>query len=384
MKNILIEGWRGINHSLALVNQFQLLQLLGMPELKVYHRDMPFLNPSWNAVDNNPGFSDADHALINGIPEPQDEALDVAYSICWPVRLSRAQCRKAITFFVTEFGVSITDFAEGERDISLYTRNENIMVVPSTWAKAKLVEFGFPDEKVHVVPHGVDPSAFSLPRADLREFMRTQLGVGAQDFMFLNLGAMTWNKGIDVLVKAFAVIRKRHANAKLVLKDQSKLYGVGAESTFQRLMTESPELVTEDVRNSIILVTSTLTTPMMSLLYGSADAYVSPYRAEGFNLPVIEAIASGTQVIVTAGGATDDFCNPGVALKIESTPVENGVIGHAVPGFHLEPSLDSLITHMEAVISGQRIAPETFGAGREQLIEEFSWKACTTRLAALF
>jgi glycosyltransferase involved in cell wall biosynthesis len=384
MKNVLIEGWRGINHSFALVNQYQLLALARMGNLRLRHRDLPFLNPAWNPIDNDPGFSADDKALLESIPAPGDEEFDAAYSIGWPVRLSNARCRKALTFFVTEFGPSPSDFAAECRDIEPFVRGDNSMVVPSNWARMKLIEFGFPSEKVKVVPHGVDPAAYGLPLPEHREFMRRTLGVGPDDFLFLNLGAMTWNKGIDVLVKAFAAIRARHPNARLVLKDQKKLYGVGAESMLQKLMEQSPGLVTEDVRTSIILITSTLTTPQMNVLYASADAYVSPYRAEGFNLPVIEAIASGTPAIVTAGGPTDDFCLSGVALKVGSTPVANSSIGLDTPGFHLEPQLDSLIAHMEAMIARKGIASETFRVGREQLLRNFSWSACTARLAELF
>ena len=37
----------------------------------------------------------------------------------------------------------------------------------------------------------------------------------------------------------------------------------------------------------------------MSVLYSGSDIYVSPYRAEAFNMPVFEAIASGLLVVVT-------------------------------------------------------------------------------------
>ncbi|HEY6897985.1 MAG TPA: glycosyltransferase family 4 protein [Rhodocyclaceae bacterium] len=384
MKNILIEGWRGINHSFALVNQFQLAQLLDMPALNLRHADLPFLNPAWNRTDNNPGFAADLQARIDAIPAPGDEEFDTAYSIGWPARCSQSHCKKAITFFVTEFGVSVSDFAEGGRDIGRYTRDQNVFAVPSTWAKRKLVEFGFPAEKVHVVPHGVDPAAFAPPIPEQRTQLRTQLGVKPEEFMFLNLGAMTWNKGIDILVRAFAVIRQRHPHVKLILKDQKKLYGVGAESALQQLMSQSPEVITDDVRNAMVLVTSTMTTPLLNLLYGSADAYVSPYRAEGFNLPVIESIAAGTRVIVTAGGATDDFCNSGVAMKVESTAVDNHTLGIKPPGHHLEPRLDSVIAQMEAAVTGQGPSAESFAAGRELLLANYSWQACTRRLAELF
>jgi glycosyltransferase involved in cell wall biosynthesis len=45
----------------------------------------------------------------------------------------------------------------------------------------------------------------------------------------------------------------------------------------------------------------------MGSLYRCANVYVAPYQSEGFNLPVLESMASGTPVIVPRGGCTDDF-----------------------------------------------------------------------------
>ena len=40
----------------------------------------------------------------------------------------------------------------------------------------------------------------------------------------------------------------------------------------------------------------------MALLYQAADVFVSPYRAEGFNIPALETAACGLPVICTRGG----------------------------------------------------------------------------------
>ena len=45
----------------------------------------------------------------------------------------------------------------------------------------------------------------------------------------------------------------------------------------------------------------------MAELYQVADAYVTPYACEGFNLPALEAAACGLPLICTRGGPTDEF-----------------------------------------------------------------------------
>lgn len=56
MKKLLIEGWRGINQSFAMVNQYQLLELARDPTLQLSHDDLPFFSGKWNTQDNNPMF----------------------------------------------------------------------------------------------------------------------------------------------------------------------------------------------------------------------------------------------------------------------------------------------------------------------------------------
>ena len=47
MIKICIEGWRKINHSYALVNQRQLIELLKYP-IHLKHKDIPYFNENWN------------------------------------------------------------------------------------------------------------------------------------------------------------------------------------------------------------------------------------------------------------------------------------------------------------------------------------------------
>lgn len=385
MKHVVIEGWRGINHSAAMVNQYQLIEFLKMNGIKVYHHDLPFLNPNWNEVDNDSGFSLEVKKQIKNIPPPEWGWYDSLY--CTESRLNKPRplANKIITFIVTEYGLNIQAGKNSFIDDVCY--GDDLIVVPSNWVFKKLLDFGFPFEKLKLVPHGVNPDIF-YPLADAdRQNIRQLLTISSEHFMFLNVGAMTWNKGIDILVRAFVIIRKQYKNARLVLKDNLKLYGFGIERILNEIATAYPNLIDEEIRSSIVLLTSTMTLQQLRWVYGSADAYVSPYRAEGFNLPVIEAIASGTPVIVTSGGATDDFCTENTARFVKSIQIENKVrqlpVG-GIDGFHLEPDIDSLVEQMQAAITNKFPAPDLFKQGYNQLLENYSWEICTHKLASLF
>ena len=64
-----VEGWRGISHSYALVNQFQLLHWHKSDYVAVKHIDVPFLMAHWSASTNSAGFNSQDLEIINGTNE---------------------------------------------------------------------------------------------------------------------------------------------------------------------------------------------------------------------------------------------------------------------------------------------------------------------------
>jgi glycosyltransferase involved in cell wall biosynthesis len=68
--------------------------------------------------------------------------------------------------------------------------------------------------------------------------------------------------------------------------------------------------------NRMIYLGKTFPMEGMAKLYRLADAYALPYGAEGFNLPVLEAAASGLPVICTSGGPTDEFIEDSFARKV--------------------------------------------------------------------
>jgi glycosyltransferase involved in cell wall biosynthesis len=81
----------------------------------------------------------------------------------------------------------------------------------------------------------------------------------------------------------------------------------------------------------------------MNVMYGIADCYVSPYRAEGFNLPVLEAMVCGTPVIVTRGGATEDFIDGELSRSIDAEQFHNAVIQTKEISGYCEPNLEHLV-----------------------------------------
>jgi glycosyltransferase involved in cell wall biosynthesis len=121
----------------------------------------------------------------------------------------------------------------------------------------------------------------------------------------------------------------------------------------------------------------------MAALYQAADAFVSPYRAEGFNLPVLEASACGLPVICTNGGPTDDFVTDQFARRIESRTTFRHVEGGQAS--RLEPSVDHLIVLMASAIEDADWRQQAAQAGPFHVAANYTWDhAVDTLLRSLF
>ena len=376
MKTLLIEGWRGINHSYALVNQHQLLHFAQHPDLAVYHLDMPFSDSEWRKT--NSGFDDYESAAIAAYgPPPAGLKIDVLYRMTFPFRLTGGAADRVFVFCTSEFGRIPENSISRSSSISPgagHTDDFEI-ITPSNWSLQGIRRHAYAGH-VHLVPHGIDPDQYWFATKDEKQLIRRQFNLPENAFIFLNVGAMTWNKGITQLITAFAIHKKRYPDSCLLLKGADFLYGNMFARAYQEARLFDPKAV-DDARASIIYSGENLSHESLAALYRASDAYVSPYLAEAFNLPVLEAIACGLPVIVTAGGPTDDFCQPQFSLKIASDVVQSD------KGQYLKPDIDDLVRQMSAVVDNAGFRVSAAQSGPPWARANYSWQSITRTLAKI-
>ncbi len=371
---VLVQGWRGINHSYALVNQYQLLELVKYDRLRLSHEDLP-LYPHWSRTSNGGGFDERRTATIAAIPGPDGSTPDVSYRIGFPFRIHGGASRRIFSFATLESRrLQPNDIYDGPECRQSHENHDVQIVTPSRWSQQILVSSGFSPDRVHVVPHGVDPSIFRPLPADERAQARRDLGLPPDRFVFLNVSAMVPIKGIEELLAAFDTVHRKHPHALLLLKDLPGTYTTTAIEVIARVRASGR--LGEAARKAIGTVSANFDLATMRLLYGAVDAYVSPYLAEGFNLPPLEAAACGTPILVTAGGATDDYVHPSFARRIASTTVARG------DTVLLQPDQDSLVAEMEA------LAQARGNFDRDEAMawigQNFTWARAVEKLVALF
>jgi len=373
MKTLVIEGWRTSPHSYALVNQHQLLHLLEEPRLRVFHHDIPFFQAQWATLDS--GLPAALQARLAAVaPPPADVVPDLTYRISYPLRIHPGAGR-VFVFATCEFSGQLADACVGSDGRPESVRPEAVdIVTSSSWSRRGFLRAGYAPGRIHVVPLGVNPALALPPAAEERIRLRQSLQLRDGDFAFLNVSAMTWNKGIGPLIAAFAAHRRTHPRSVLILKGGDALYGSVIQSSIEEAVRLRAEARDPTLIQSLRYIDQNLPWETMYRLYHAADAYVSPYRAEGFNLPVLEAMVAGLPVLVTRGGATDDFCPDPSCFGIAADTV-SGELGE-----YLEPRIESIIEQMNRVVEDANARGRRSALGREHALLGSSWERVSGQL----
>ena len=379
MAQIITEGWRLLPHSYAIVNQFQILELSRRPELEIFHRDIPYYLQHWQRTFGI--FSPDDEKFIANLPEPtHNQTADAIFRISFPFNLQANPEIPTFVFGTSEFGmVSKADLKfPGSLDEQLKHSNTQI-ITPSNWSKQGFIRSGTVPERITIIPHGVDTGIFKpLPEPE-RETLRKRLGWDRY-FIFLNTGAMSGNKGIHTILKSLAIVAKKQPDVRLVLKGLNSLYQ--SQNYVDKLLKNLSESEKSMVLPRIIFTGNTFTFAEMAQLYQAADTYISPYVAEGFNLPVMEACACGLPVICTEGGPTDEFTSPEFTLRISSQPTQ--AIDLNQEKVHiLIPSQTHTTELMLKVATEPEIRAQTTKLSPAYMSNNFTWKHIVDKLLAV-
>jgi glycosyltransferase involved in cell wall biosynthesis len=164
---------------------------------------------------------------------------------------------------------------------------------------------GVPPERVHVIHHGVDPSFRPRPPEEIVRF-REQMGLPAR--FVLHVGTLEPRKNLKTLIQAFA---------RLNVPDLHLVLAGGKGWLYEAIFAEVARLGLQDR----VHFPGYVPAETLGLWYNAAYifAYISSY--EGFGLPVLEALASGTPTLTSETTSLPEAAGDG-ALLVSPDSVE--------------------------------------------------------------
>jgi FkbM family methyltransferase len=185
------------------------------------------------------------------------------------------------------------------------------LIAMSHFGQEQLTEAGL--ESLYV-PHGVDTKVFSPP-AD-RAALRERMDISPDTFI---IGILAANKdqvrkSFPEQMRAFAEFHAKHPDSLLALHTAIE------QPTGHRIKHLADNLgITDQVLypDQHAYIAGLHTPPMLAEWYGALDLLSNCSYGEGFGVPVIEAQACGTPVVVTDGSTMPQLCGAGWKVKGE-------------------------------------------------------------------
>lgn len=238
------------------------------------------------------------------------------------------------------------------------------MWVPSKWQRDCTIEQGYPAEKIFVIPEGVDTLVFYPDPGAKHEL--TQDG----RFKFFLAGRWDYRKSTKEIVEAFLKTFKKEEPVDLIVSIDNPFSGDGLETTEKRLA----HFGLNDDRIKVIHFPDRK--EYVNLLK-SCGAFLSCARSEGWNLPLIEAMACGVPAIYSNCSGQLEFAEgKGHPVKIlGQVPARDADYNHfnGASGNYYEPDFEDLGRVMLDVY--QNSAEYRKKAVREsaQIHADFNW-----------
>jgi len=169
---------------------------------------------------------------------------------------------------------------------STYRSADHIIAVSQATKDDLVGKLGIHPDKITVIYHGINP-AFTRT-TDPHEINRIRFKYHVPVDFFLMVGSFEERKNIQIAIEAFAELSD--------LSEQIKLILVGQSSHYQRQMIE---LVKEKRLEDRVIFPGYVPERELATLYSMATAFLFPSAAEGFGLPLVEAMATGCPIIAS-------------------------------------------------------------------------------------
>ncbi|HZC76191.1 MAG TPA: glycosyltransferase family 1 protein, partial [Ktedonobacterales bacterium] len=222
-------------------------------------------------------------------------------------------------------------------------RADRVIAVSQRTATDLIERLDVPAERIAVIHLGVDPSFAHAPAADAVAEVCARLGL-ATPFV-LAVGTVEPRKNYEHLIAAFASIAREVAGPRMLVIAGRK--GWLYEGVFAAAQRHG---VAEHVR-----FLDYVTDDDLRALYRAAAVLAMPSLYEGFGIPLLEAMASGTPIVCsTAGSLPEVAADAGLLVPAEDT--------------------EALAEALLRVVREPALAAALAARGRER-VKAFTWQA---------
>ena len=236
--------------------------------------------------------------------------------------------------------------------------------VPSKWQRDVTIAQGYDPNKIKVVPEGVDTSVF-YPETTTHEL--TSDG----RFKFFLAGRWDYRKSTKEIIETFLKTFDKDEPVDLIVSIDNPFSGDGLETTENRLKYYG----LEDERVKVIHFPSR--EDYVKILK-SCHVFLSCARSEGWNLPLIEAMACGIPSIYSnCSGQLEFAAGKGIPVNIlGEKPASDSSYNHfnEYAGNYYEPDFEDLSKKIKLAYEFNNDLKKNAIEDSSKIREQFSWE----------
>ena len=234
----------------------------------------------------------------------------------------------------------------------------SLLSVSRAWADLIEDDLG---AEIGVVGNGVDLTLFQETPTEADAIVRERWGIGVGPVV-LSVGGFEERKNTAGIIEAFALLRRRHRQAQLVVVGGASLLDHASYDARCRAALSACGLAVG--HGEAVIATGPVSQEEMPAFYRRADVLAFPSWKEGFGLCVLEAMACGTPAIVSRLPPFTEYLRTDDALFVD--PGDPGDIADAMAA---------------ALAPTTRASLRAAGAARAAA---HSWQACAERHLATY
>ena len=250
----------------------------------------------------------------------------------------------------------VREFAEGRhwkyRLFFWLLRGAAGVIAPSAAIRDELLRAGFPRERIVCFANTVDVDRFRPATPFENAQAKGALGLSKDTAVIGTVARLVQRKGIDVLLRAFGLVRHRHRVHLIV---------VGDGALGEELRALAHELGIEDSISWLGFQPD----PVKWL--EAMDVFAFPSRLEGVPNAVLEAMGVGLPIVATSIGGVTDL-------------LEEGSTGFLIP----PDDPDALAAALDRLLSDASLRADLGSNARSRAVEVFSLADAVTRLVNFY
>lgn len=206
--------------------------------------------------------------------------------------------------------------------------------------------------RIVVIPNGASMNRYPVNDSPLDPEIE---GIDDQDQVVFYIGRLVPEKGVSTLIRAFLKVSREIQNAKLIIG------GRGPQGP------ELQDLVAELGLSDKVRFTGYVSDELRDRIYHRADVAVFPSLYEPFGIVALEAMASGTPVVVSNVGGLGEIVADG-ETGIKVTPSDE----------------DGLASALQRILSDPRLANRLRFQALQVIKDRYNWDKITAMTSQVY